>query len=118
MHHHQLPHERNVPLNGLCVVCEQEIRHDDSSIVIERDDLRCSYGVCETCSSAHLTIQIGKGESTTAVSMLTDWKRREVEFFWKQDAISANDVIALHEALSDAHFSAQLVHADNNHITK
>ncbi len=104
----------NNPMNGLCVVCEREIVHDNTSIVIDRGDVRCSYGVCESCSSAHLTIQIGQGDTTTAVSMLTDFHKPEVAYFLKQNAMSSDDVIALHETINHPEFAALLVASESH----
>jgi hypothetical protein len=104
----------NNPINGLCVVCEQEIVHDSSSLVLDRGDVRCSYGICESCSSAHLTIQIGHGDTTTAVSMLTDFHKPEVEYFLKQDAMTSDDVIALHQTINHPEFAALLVASESH----
>lgn len=99
----------NHALTGVCVLCAEMISHQDDTLLHKSETLRCAYGVCNKCLTAHITVEIENDSGSTSVSVLTDWKPREADYFWKKGSIQTDDMLALHEAIQSPMFEAELI---------
>lgn len=87
-----------------CPVCHQKHFPADIQLIEEREDGHLLHVRCKTCQSCLVVLVSLSNQGLNLIGVLTDLGSEEVRPVHDHGALSANDMIALHEKLRDKGF--------------
>ncbi len=93
------PYHSNLRLNGRCPVCSTPYDLNKFKILAEREQHVLTYIECGSCGAGLLSLLTVQPQGMEAVGLVTDLASDEVARFEQGASVSADDVLAMHDAL-------------------
>ena len=95
------PGFRQMRLNGRCPVCQAMYDFQSLQILGEREQSILVYMQCHVCQSSILSVLSLDPQGMSAQGMVTDLTPEEVVERESGEAIEADDVLTIHQALEE-----------------
>lgn len=87
-------------ITGVCPVCHTIYSGSEAELIRDTAQATLAYALCAGCGEQFLVLQMYRDSFATTVGVRTELQRHEVERMIAYPAISADDVIGLHQALT------------------
>lgn len=92
-----------------CPVCHYQYNPVEAKVLDENDGAHLIYVKCKRCQSAVLALVMTNNMGITSVGLITDLDSYEVMKFADLSAVNEDDVLAVHQVLSEDDGLARLV---------
>lgn len=87
-------------LLAVCPFCQTTQGEFTTSVVDEANDAELIHVRCQSCKAAMVALLFTTGPMISSIGMLTDLTLEDVSHFQRQRILSEDDLLALHEFLS------------------
>ena len=84
-----------------CPVCDRNYNHTRALILEEEVNKTAFHVTCESCKISTIVLISSNNFGLVSLGILTDLDRNEAKRLYKNDAISSNQVIELHQFLKE-----------------
>lgn len=88
----------------VCPMCQAKYHPLASRVVAEQDDKHLLYLECRQCGSAVVALVTADDTGVDSIGMLTDLSSQEVLEIANVPAVTADDVIELHQAFNQPEY--------------
>src|SRR3989339_545969 len=90
-----------MPTNNVifCPSCRQSKNIDSLQHLVNSNKIFLTYGLCQKCRFAIMGVEIKQKLTSTSMSILVDFDKKEFANFNKRAKISVNDVLDIKETL-------------------
>lgn len=83
-----------------CPQCNRKYKFNKALVLNEEDDRTTFHLTCDNCQISTLVFVVSGQYGIVSLGMVTDLDRNEAKFLFRNDAISADNVIEVHQLLS------------------
>ncbi len=84
-----------------CPLCEAKLNPVKAELVEEREDMNVLHITCSRCKGALIVVLAQTNAGMSSVVMVSDLSYQDVCSFKHKDALSADQVIDIHQLLQD-----------------
>lgn len=91
--------DEGVKLISYCPLCEASYNPKEASALKENDDGHLLHIVCSECECAILALVIVSSVGIASVGTVTDLSAEEAVAFQRNEAVTLDDVLAVHEKM-------------------